>query len=90
MYMSRRISYIKRCLHPACPNRQECEHGKAQMRFLQLFPEGISNIPLNMLGMFRCIYPVAKGCKRYQMTKEQLLVLQDKQENKLLITTNNR
>lgn len=53
-------------------------------------PGGNKQYPLNMLGMFRCIYPVAKGCKRYQMTKEQLLVLQNKQENKLLITKNNR
>ena len=75
--MNRRITYIKRCLHPTCTNRQQCEHGKAQQRFQQLFPEGIKNIPLNMLGMFKSIYPVAKGCPRHLMTKEQLLNIQN-------------
>lgn len=71
-----RITYVKRCLNLACLHRNGCEHGKAHQRFQQQFPQGIKEIPLDMTGNFRAIYPVAYGCPRHTMTREEIIRLQ--------------
>lgn len=73
-----RITYVKRCLDMRCTKKEQCEHGQAQVRFLQQFPNGLKDIPLNMLWMFSAIYPVACGCPRWQMSKEQCIELQNR------------
>lgn len=78
-----RVTYIKRCLNTRCDKKEVCEHGKAQSRFIQYFPNGLNDVPYFMLKDVQAIYPVAKRCPRYNMNRQQLLDLQDSQNQKL-------
>jgi len=73
-----KITYIKRCLNVKCEKRTVCEHGKAQIRFFQHFPEGLEGIPYYMLKEFKAIYPV-RNCRRWKMSRQELLELQTSQ-----------
>lgn len=73
-----RITYVKRCLNARCHNREVCEHGKAQVRFLQHFPNGIDDVPDFMLHTTKAIYPVAFKCNRWRLTHEQCIEEQNK------------
>lgn len=75
-----RITYVKRCLNNRCTKKEQCEHGQAQIRFLQYFPNGMKDIPLNMLQMSRAINPVACVCTRWKMSKEQCIEFQNKKQ----------
>lgn len=79
-----RITYVKRCLNSRCTHKEQCEHGQAQMRFQQHFPKGIEDVPDYMLHMFKAIYPVAYGCPRWQMTREQCIEQQNKEQQKII------
>ena len=73
-----RTTYVKRCLNMRCTKREQCEHGQAQKRFLHYFPNGINDLPLNMLQMFCAIFPVACHCPRWQMSKEECIEFQNR------------
>lgn len=73
----KKVTYVKRCLNERCEHKEHCEHGKAQIRFLQHFPNGIKEIPLNMLSSFESIYPV-KNCSRRLLSREQCIENQNK------------
>jgi len=76
-----RVSYVKRCLNERCASKERCEHGQAQMRFHQYFPEGIDDVPDYMLGTLRAIYPVHSKCTRWKMNREESIELQNKYAN---------
>ncbi len=66
------MNYIKRCLNSSCLHAAECEHGLAQKRFKEYFPQGMKELPYFMLKNFKAIYPVAYGCPRWKMEKQIL------------------
>ena len=67
------INYVKRCLNEHCTNIEQCEHGKAMIRFRQNFPNGITDMPDFMRKNFRAIRPVACLCPRWQWSREQCI-----------------
>lgn len=79
----RKVTYVKRCLSEKCVNRQQCEHGKAQIRFRQHFPKGFDEVPDYMLDMFKAIYPVHCLCQRFKMSREQCIDLQNELQAKI-------
>ena len=67
------VKYVKRCLNQRCTRKEQCEHGMAMIRFQQLFPKGLEEIPPHLLNEFRAIYPCAPACPRWQWSREKCI-----------------
>lgn len=80
--IQKRITYVKRCLNTRCTHKEQCEHGKAMIRFLKYFPKGVEEIPPSMINRYCSIYPVAPLCNRWELNASQCIELQNKLELK--------